>query len=391
MSEANYLNGRYILTGNQYAYFSIDGTNWTLPIRNTSNSNYASVDYTGILTPRPPFEKHSFYIEWTNTSTHPASLKNQLIRCAKTLQSDTPQFPAGSIKYDNRNYLIVQKKYDWQTAQKLAKLGGGNLAVPSNRDENQWIVEFISEHITSKKEACWIGGLKLSSQPLWQWVTGEPWEFAKWTQGAPKNQQNTDYGCAVIPSQRWKDYEASEQLSYFLIEWSSDNEGHKEVQHNTISSNPVTEKQAICLKFLNIIKKKYEKLFANNIISYERDIRVFHRGLPKGKQKAYLAGITDMQSRYVNGRIPNDIPHKNMPPKLEKILNDYTKRQAKYEKDYLKEVEKLQQKYRKSLSISAKKYQQKGLKSPLQKIQAELKATKIPVQEFIEYISKHHD
>ncbi|MCP5536312.1 MAG: PKD domain-containing protein [Akkermansiaceae bacterium] len=29
MSEAAYLNGRYILTGNRYAYFSLDGTNWT--------------------------------------------------------------------------------------------------------------------------------------------------------------------------------------------------------------------------------------------------------------------------------------------------------------------------------------------------------------------------
>jgi len=44
MQEANYLNGRYILTGNQYAYFSIDGTSWTRSYLNI-NFNAGGIAY----------------------------------------------------------------------------------------------------------------------------------------------------------------------------------------------------------------------------------------------------------------------------------------------------------------------------------------------------------
>ncbi|MGB0992234.1 MAG: protein kinase domain-containing protein, partial [Akkermansiaceae bacterium] len=126
----------------------IDGTPWAQKIRKTSRASYVSTDSAGVLNPQPASTKNTFFIEWLKDGSSPASLKNQLKRTGISAASPTPRYPAGTITYDNRHFLLVAKPATWSDARSLADLAGGILAVPSNRDENQWMLGFVSRHIS---------------------------------------------------------------------------------------------------------------------------------------------------------------------------------------------------------------------------------------------------
>lgn len=367
---------------NQWCW--IDGTPWTLKIRTTSKAAYVAVDDTGILSPQPPSTRHPFFIEWNADGSTPASLKRQLERCAESLTSSAPLFPAGSISYDNRNYLLIEQSSTWISAYELAKLAGGTLAVPSTRDENEWMLSFIETSI-SKKDACWIGALR-ETNSTWKWVSGEPWKFANWAPEAPDEDQSTPAAATIILSHAWKDFPTDTRQSYFLIEWSSDGQGHETVQTTVKASGGLNAKRQKCATFLRGYQKTHDKNLTNNIKGYEQELRTYKRSLPQGLQKAYTPGIIQMRSRYVNNRIPDDLPRDNMPKKAAEILDSRLKKQSRLETDYLNKTEDLREKYRKSLFKTAAQLKEKGLTTNLREIQNELENTSSKGSDFIDYI-----
>ncbi|MCP5534889.1 MAG: protein kinase [Akkermansiaceae bacterium] len=363
----------------------IDGSPWKLAIRNTSKASYVAVNDTGVLDPQPGRTKHSFFIEWYLDGKTPATLENQLKRCAESIAKGSAQYPAGTISYDNRNFLLIQQDSDWNAARALAKLGGGVLAVPSNADENEWMLGLLASSM-NKDQACWIGGLRKANH-AWSWATGEPWQFARWGKGLPDEDESTDSACAVLPTRTWDDFPVDTALPCFLIEWSKDGEGHTTVKHTaTASTGGIGQLHKKCALLVSSIIARYEKDFTNNIKGYEQELRAFHRTLPKSLQEAYGPGILEMQSRYVNNRIPEDIPRAAMPAKLAEILDSRLFRQRKTEAKCLAEIETLREKYRTNLFNIANEHKAKGLNFQLRKVQEEIDETKSGGQSFIDYM-----
>lgn len=365
----------------------VDGTEWNLEIRDTSKAACVSVDSTSVLTPSTPREMHSFYIEWLMDGTSPGSLENQLKRCAQSLSSSSPQYPAGSISYDNRHYVLIEKSNDWKSAHQLATQAGGTLATPSNPDENAWMTGFVSS-IMTKDTACWIGGLR-EPQGAWQWSTGEPWEFAKWNVDAPDDDTTYPAACAILQTEQWQDFPRNENQAYFLIEWSKDGQGHQKV---TASSQPTQKKELAgkqnkCRALILKIQAEHEVIFTNNIKGYEQELRTFQRNLPRSQQQAYTAGIEQMRGNYLNNRIPADLPRQNMPAKLADILDSRLERQTRLQNKYLEETEDIREKYRRSLFTSAKELKEKGLTTEYRKVQEELDNTSVRGIDFVYYIT----
>lgn len=363
----------------------IDGSPWKQEIRTTSKASYVAVDDTSILDPQPALTKHSFFIEWNMDGSTPATLKQQLKRCAESIANGSPQYPAGTISYDNRNYLLIQQNSQWQTARTLANLGGGTLAVPSNPDENEWMFGFLTSSL-EEDQACWIGGIRKANQ-AWGWATGEPWSFAKWGEGQPDEDQATTSACAILPTRIWDDYTADSAISSFLIEWGKDRHGHETVKNTegtTIKGvGPMHKK---CGTLVLSIIEQYEKLFTNNIKGYEQELGIFLRSLPKTLKEAYGPSVLDMQSRYVNNRIPEDVPRDAMPVKLAKILDSRLKRQRDTEAKFLSEIETLREKYRNVLFNMSKDLKSKGLNAQLRDVELEIDETSTGGQDFIDYM-----
>ena len=362
----------------------IDGTPWTLKIRATSKATCVAVDDTGVLSPQPASTRHPFFIEWNADGSNPASLKNQLKRCAESLTSSSATFPAGSISYDNRNYLLIEQSSTWNSAYELAKLAGGTLAIPSTADENEWMLSFVEAAIT-KDAACWIGALR-ETKATWQWVSGEPWKFAQWAPEAPDEDTSTPAAATIIASHAWKDFPTDSRQNYFLLEWSNDGKGHESVQAMAKTDGGLSAKRQKCASFLRDYQKVHDKNLTNNIKGYEQELRAYKRSLPQGLQDAYTPGIIQMRSRYVNNRIPDDLPRDNMPKKAADILDSRLKKQTSLETDYLNKTEDIREKYRRSLVKTAEQLKEKGLTTSLREIQNELDHTSNKGSDFIDYI-----
>ncbi len=363
----------------------IDGTPCTLEIRKTSKAAYIAVDNTTIPTPQPGSTQYSFFIEWLMDGTTPASLENQLTRCAESITSSQPIFPAGTISYDNRHYLIIQKNVDWKTARRMAQKASGTLATPSNPDEKIWLLEFISKSIM-QEHACWIGAFRPAMKD-WQWANGEPWQFAQWRKGAPNEKPKITAACAAHADKHWDDYAIDTPLSHFIIEWSKDTEAI-ETNHN--SDPPVdglTPLKLKCATLITNVQKKYKRNFQNNIKAYEQELDGVLRRLTKSKQAQISPIIRAMTSKYPNNRIPKNISRSNMPQKAAEILERNLQQQAVIELKLLEEVEIIRIRYRENLQKMQKQLRQKGLTSNARKIGQELRKTSHDTQKFIDYIT----
>jgi serine/threonine protein kinase len=362
----------------------IDGTPWKQEIRNTSKASYVCVDNTGVLDPQPAHNKHSFFIEWNMDGSTPASLENQLKRCAASLLENQPLFPAGTISYDNRHYLLVEHNTEWQTARELATLAGGTLATPSNPDENEWMLNFAASSLQND-QACWIGGIRKSNSS-WEWANGESWAFAKWGKGLPDDEAPS--ACAIMPSQIWDDYPVDTSLPCFLIEWSKDNQNHQpDDDKGKAKPNILAPIRKTAAKHIQTIQKKYEAQFTSNIKGYEQELNSYKRRLPKSLQQTYSATIRAMQNRYVNNRIPANLPRHSMPGKLAQILDSRLRIQSQKEAQFLAEIDNLRAKYRNNLSTLAKDFQDKGLTSLQREVQKEINDTSKGGHKFIRHIS----
>ncbi|MFK7910379.1 MAG: protein kinase [Akkermansiaceae bacterium] len=363
----------------------IDGTPWKQKIRNTSKASFVSVDDTGILKPQLPQTKLPFFIEWMADGSSPATLEMQLRRCAESISSGSPEYPAGTASYDNRYYLHVERMCDWQTARELASTGKGVLAVPSNADESVWINSFIADR-KQAGQSCWIGGIHPANSS-WQWSTGEAWSFAHWKSGAPDDNTNDQLACAVNAAGEWDDHTSDTLLGSFLIEWSKDAEGLKSIKtQKTISSNPIAPVRAKCAKLLISIQKRYKKDFYNNIKGFEQELSVYKRNLVHSQQKAYTPIILEMQSRYRSGKIPDDMPRLGLSPELLKLLDSRVERQKRIQEKCDLEIDSIRTKYRANLLKLSAQFKSQGLASRVKKVQDELNNTKVSAQNFSDYI-----
>ena len=198
----------------------VDGTAWTHQVRKSSILSYITLNSYGILAPAEPRQKHSFYIEWLDDGTQPALANNQLKRAAQSLDSATPEYPTGTVSFDDKHYFLYSANLTWNEASQLANTSGGQLAVPSTSSENQWLLSFISNKMQAG-ESCWLGGISQKGQ-RWKWQSGETWKYSRWNSATLQSSKSSTYACAINDQKSWISYNAEQTLPYVLIEWSDD-------------------------------------------------------------------------------------------------------------------------------------------------------------------------
>ncbi len=374
---------------NRWAW--IDGSPWNLEIRDTTKAAYVSANNIAILTPTPASKKHTFYMEWLLDQSNPASLESQLERCAKSLSSDKPHFPAGTISYDNGNYLIIPKKGNWKQALNLAKLAGGHLATASNADENFWLSEFIGGSIV-KKQSCWIGAFRPANKK-WQWANGEPWSLTNWKAESPNNKHlKVNAVCAVNTTKLWADYPSYYELSHFIIEWSDDGKdftanADAETIPADIGTNPkLSALKNKCVILIEDIQQKHEKKITENIKAYEADLRSYLRKLTEEKRQLVTLSTDAMTESYPDNRIPIAISRDDIPDKVNDILDDRLRRQRNQELAMLPEIEKIRVAYRKNLQKILDEFAARDDYQEVSQMTKELKVTSTDTKSFTRYM-----
>lgn len=159
-----------------------------------------------------------FAIQWHANGSNPGALESLLQATRKTIEAGQPVYPPGTCAFGVRHYLFVPEEVTWDQACKLARLGGGHLAVATGLAETFNLKKLCNS--LQAEHGIWIGGTH-HPEKGWSWITGEKWDVEGW----PVNRQSRfdSAGLIISPGKNeWEMRSRETPLSGFLIEWSTD-------------------------------------------------------------------------------------------------------------------------------------------------------------------------
>lgn len=119
------------------------------------------------------------------------------------------------VEYNGHSYAFVTaaSPTSWTAARDAAAAMtyqgvNGYLATITSQEELAFITANLSYPADGKYHADWIGGYRVSnsSDPNvgWNWVTGEPWDFTKWSGHQPDNGgANGENYLEILPDGTW--------------------------------------------------------------------------------------------------------------------------------------------------------------------------------------------
>ena len=118
-------------------------------------------------------------------------------------------------RYELIPYLGV-----WHEAKADAEARGGHLATITSEEEWNTICQLFS---TEELKGTWLGATDEKSEGTWQWVTGEPFTYARWGAGEPNNWKGVEHylGIQTVDSLHWNDFSGPQKMSKYLFEHDS--------------------------------------------------------------------------------------------------------------------------------------------------------------------------
>lgn len=134
--------------------------------------------------------------------------------------------------YNNHRYQVFDISMSWNEAKEYCESLGGHLATIATEEEQ----EYISQEIYGgNKDFYWLGGTDEFEEGVWNWITGEQWEYANWCDGSPDNyntenylgmiNNETEWGSGHATKNHWNDFsDKDSNLMGFICEWDNTNE-----------------------------------------------------------------------------------------------------------------------------------------------------------------------
>ena len=143
------------------------------------------------------------------------------------VQTD-PNAPKGSpfskypvLGHNGHHYQVVERRMTFSDALKHAESLGAHLATITSSEEQEWLEQVMPAYIREVSDtATTIGAIRKNG--VWQWVTGEPFEFTRWNEAHKKEEPEKTFVLKVTlgsdPVLGWgMGYETAGRP--FLLEW----------------------------------------------------------------------------------------------------------------------------------------------------------------------------
>ncbi len=106
-----------------------------------------------------------------------------------------------------RRYRTVTAAADWLSAEAACVVDEAHLAVINNGTENTYVRGLISGDF-------WIGFHDMNTEDSFEWVTGAPVTFTKWSSEQPNNSGNQDCVEITNTAGEWNDAPCDELMPY---------------------------------------------------------------------------------------------------------------------------------------------------------------------------------
>lgn len=87
--------------------------------------------------------------------------------------------------YNGHTYQVFDTPMSWHDAKDYCESLGGHLAAITSSDEENYIAQFVDK---GKKTAYWVGLTDENNEGVWEWVTGEKYEYNNWAPNQPDNE-----------------------------------------------------------------------------------------------------------------------------------------------------------------------------------------------------------
>jgi len=113
-------------------------------------------------------------------------------------------------------YQIVTGSFTWAEAKADAEARGGHLATITSAAE--WAA--IQQVVDMTGLSPWLGGTDEQEEGVWKWITGEKWEYTRWSPGQPDNNLGDEHYLHIgAPyGYLWNDLRATAVLDSYLFE-----------------------------------------------------------------------------------------------------------------------------------------------------------------------------
>ena len=343
-----------------------------LKLPRTSTKVAGTLTNIGFFKASHPSEKLPFFIQWNADGKQLGSRQKDFDTIAKSLDTSNPVWPPGVRAYEERRYLTIGRELSQSEAATLASQAGGTLAVASNELEASFLKDYAAE---SGLSGLWIGGEK--QKDAWVWKTNEPWEFARWSDGHPSDEQD-DSGLQINAT-GWLSVDPYLDGPGFIIEWSDDAEGAPEVEqasHNSIEE--LNELRARAKRFLAKEKATADSQFKDNFTAQGMAMRQWLRNIPKEEAEA-LEPIYSSYTQEVataGHRLPNpaNSPIANSSSAAAKILQRHYNQQVSTNDKLIASAEKLRLSYLRKIEAILTDVKAKELTSQLGPLHEEIAA-----------------
>ncbi len=116
--------------------------------------------------------------------------------------------------YFNGNiYKIFEYGMSSAEAEAYCQQLGGHLATITSKEEDQALYTYV---FRIGNFNCVLGGSDEKTEGLWEWVTGEAFNYANWSEGEPNNQNGEDFIQYDGSKGKWND---TAWTNCFMCEW----------------------------------------------------------------------------------------------------------------------------------------------------------------------------
>lgn len=286
--------------GGREQWLLLDGSPWPLPKVPGGIGNFATLSHLGNLKAAEGNRKLPFIIAWHRDGSNTASLAVLLQHTRKSLESQTPSYPPGTLVLGSRHFLPIMRDVSRTEAQRLAEQAGAHIAALATKEEGYWVDDTFAKIVAP--QGIFLGGAKVNG--VWQWDTKEAWTYANWAKGFPLDDEDA-VSLVYVPGKGWQNLSKEEKSSGVLLEWSQDAQSTAAPSENlnATGGNIAT----LITKAREVVqataKEHNEKIIANTR-SFTWDLDVWARGLKPLEKQMWQQQVVIAKSMVKDDRVP---------------------------------------------------------------------------------------
>lgn len=123
------------------------------------------------------------------------AIQKELVDFEKSSGRSRTPIPKDAVRLGNRAYLLFREKLTWQQAVDRCMQLGGQLACPTNEEQNVFLTKLANE---ASIKTIWIGTTDQFKEGVWVHTYGANIQYSNWSKESPNNYQGVEHVACLL-------------------------------------------------------------------------------------------------------------------------------------------------------------------------------------------------